>query len=370
MESIVKAGNTRVDKVRLDNVRLDKAPAARSQSTASQDASAPFSLDAAARQRRDLLRRFASTPYTMDLQLMQRTVRLETNHPPVLELAKKFFEHHQHGALAKAQVLWRIVCESDPQVPSIDVPLSAFSDMGLRYVNIGQRGFLAVDLENREAVAFFSDRFAEAETRFRNRPPLDILFCMTAASLGLVALSGGCVGGPDRGVLIFGPPNSGKTTSCYLAAKLGLEFHADQVVFLDGVRKPLRAWGDPFPAVFRPETVEFLPELRQTARLSTYADLSFYYLDKSPMQSRTARPLTPVCSLFLDRGTARKTELRKITPDEAVSRLRDCMLFNEDDRFEEQTTEALTALAAKPIYDLRYDNDPKCAAAVIEEMLR
>lgn len=301
---------------------------------------------------------------------MQRTVRLETNHQSVTELAKKFFKTHQHGAVGKPQFLWRVVCESDPHVESTDVPLSAFSDPGLRYVNIGQRGFLAVDLENREAVAFFSDRFVESETRFRSRPPLDILFCMTAASLGLVALSGGCVGVEDRGVLIFGEPNSGKTTACYLAAKRGLEFHADQVVFLDSNRNILRAWGDPFPAVFRPETVEYLPELRQTARRSTYADLSFYYFDKSPLQSRHARPVTPVCSLFLNRGASHETVLTKLTPEQAVSRLRACMLFNEDSPFDDQISSALTALAEKPIYDFRYGEDPKLAAAVIEEMLR
>ena len=349
---------------------VKSAPAARWPSPTRDLLSLSWSDGQDASVRPDLLRRFTSTPHTADLQLMQRTVRLETNDQPVIDLAKEFFKTHQHGAVRKQQFLWRIVCESDPHVESTDVPFSAFSDPGLRYVNIGQRGFLAVDLESREAVALFSDRFAEGETRFRNRSPLDILFCMTAASLGLVALSGGCVGVEDRGVLIFGEPNSGKTTACYLAAKRGLKFHADQVVFLDANRDALCAWGDPFPAVFRPETVEFLPELRQAARRSTYADLSFYYFDKGPLQAGHAQPVTPVCSLFLNRGASRETELKRLTPEEAVSRLRNSMLFNEDSRFDEQIFAALTALAEKPIYDLRYGEDPRLAAAVIEEMLR
>lgn len=320
--------------------------------------------------RSDLLRRFTSTPHAMNLQLMRRTVRVETNHAAVLELARTFFERHQHGRVAQPEFCWRIVCESDPHVQSTDVPFSAFSDPGLRYVNIGQRGFLAVDLENREAVIFFSGRFVDGDTRFRHRSPLDILFCLTAASLGLTALSGGCVGVEDRAVLVFGPPNSGKTTASYLAAKLGMEFHADQVVFLDATEGNICAWGDPFPAVFRPETLEFLPELRQNARHSSYNDLSFCYYDKSPMQPIHARCVTPVCSLFLDRGGVRDIELRRLTAEDAVSRLRDCMLFDEDGRFDEQILAALTLLAQKPAYELRYGSDPKDAAQVIAELLR
>jgi len=320
--------------------------------------------------RPDLLRRFTSTPHATSLRLMQRTVRLETNNRTVLTLARKFFERHQHGKIGRPEFLWRIVCEADPRVQSTGAPLSAFSDLGLRYVNIGQRGFLAVDLDRREAIGMVADLFLDGEPRLRHRPPLDILFCMTAASLGLTALSGGCVGVGDQGVMIFGPPNSGKTTACYLAAKLGMEYHADQVVFLDMSRGVLRAWGDPFPAVFRPETLDFLPEIRPSAHRSTYADLSFYYYDKTPLQARRAQSVVPVCSVFLDRGASAEPQLREITREEAVSRLRDGMLFNEGNRFEAQVTTALTALAGNPVYRLLYGRDPRAAATVIEKMLR
>jgi hypothetical protein len=326
--------------------------------------------DLAGRERQDLLRRFAPTPLMADFKLMQRTVRVETNSGALLDLTGKFFKLHQHGGSGRPEFRWRIVCESDPQVQSTAVPLAAFSDFGLRYVNIGQRGFMAVDLETREAVAFLADRFVEGEPRMRHRPPLDILFCMTAASLGLTALSGGCVGMNDRGVLVFGPPNSGKTTASYLAATLGLEFHADQVVFLDRNGKDLRAWGDPFPAVFRPETVEFLPELRNVSHHSTYDEHSFYYFDKSRMQGVAARPVVPECSVFLHRGATSTAKLTIIPPEEATSRLHEYMLFNEDDRFAGQISEALDALVERPAYDLRYPSDPKIAANVIAEMLR
>lgn len=319
--------------------------------------------------RQDLLRRFSLTPYSSDLQFMGRTVRLESNSNSLLNLALQFFQSHQCGAAHKPEFLWRLVCEPNWTASSSAVPLSAFSGPGLGFVNIGQRGFLAVDLKRREAVGFLSEVFLEPEARLRHRPPLDILFCMTASSLGLVALSGGCVAKNGRGVTVFGPPNSGKTTACFLAARSGLEFQADQVVFLDARRNQF-AWGDPFPAVFRTETLDFIPELREQVRPSTYDDLSFLYLEKSFLQPRNAQPVIPICSLFLERAVGGETQLRNLTRDEVVTRLRESVLFEEDQEFQPQILSVLENLAERPAYALRYDSDPKIAAFFIQKMLQ
>jgi hypothetical protein len=321
------------------------------------------------KKRQDLLRRFASTPHTANIRLMGRTVHLEASSQALLDLARSFFRSHQVRSEGTPEFLWRIVCESDPGVASTASPLSAFSDSGLQYVNMGQKGFLAVDFENREAAALFSDQFVKGAARFRHRPPLDILFCMTAPSLGLTTLSGACVGVNDHGILIFGPPDSGKTTASYLAARDGMQFHADQVVFLDMKANSVRAWGDPFPAVFRPQTTELLPELRQTALHSTYGDLEFYYFDKSSLQPQLARLLTPICGLFLNRNATNEKQLTRITKSEALSRLHDCLLFDEDERFDAQISAALSAVSSVPIYHLSYRDDPRIAAGVIQELL-
>jgi hypothetical protein len=320
--------------------------------------------------RPDQLHRFTPTPHTADVRLMQRTVRFETNSSAVLQLVLKCFERHQHGPAGAPQFVWCVVSEADPTVQATAVQFTAFSEPGFRYVNIGQRGFLAVDLERCEATGYFANLFLEGEPRLRHCRSLDLLFTLTAPSLGLTALSGGCVGDGDRGAMIFGPPNSGKTTACYLAARLGMEFHADQVVFLDTSRNLLRAWGDLLPAVFRPEALEFLPELRGVVRRSSYADLAFCYLDKTPLQARLAQPVTPVCSIFLDRGTTGEPQLTEMTREDAVSRLRECLLFHEDARFDAQITDALTELAGRPVYKLQYGSDPAVAASYIEGLLR
>lgn len=331
---------------------------------------ASSSCDLVTPERPDLLRRFTETPHAVDLVLMDRTIRLQTNSAAVLALAQKFFDRHQNGNAGPPEFTWRIICESDPQVQTLDPRLFAFSDCGLRYVSVGQRSFLAVDLEKREAVSFLADRFVEDESLLRNHRPLDLLFCMTAPSLGLTALSGGCVGIEDRGVLVFGPPNSGKTTACYVAAQSGMEFHADQMIFLDMSSGVPRIWGDFFPAVFRPETLKFFPDLRRLIRSSSHDGLEFYYFDKAPLQPGSAHAVHPVCSLFLDRGAASEPRLKQMTGKEALTRLNACLLFKEDARFETQINTALDALAAQPAYSLQYNEDPKTAAAIIQKLLR
>ena len=321
-------------------------------------------------ERPDLLGRFTPTPHRMDLQLMQRTVRLETNNRAILDVARQYFERHQHGKAGAPEFAWRIICEGASQLRSTAAQLSAFSDPGLAYVNIGQRGFLALDLDSREAVGYLSEASAESNSRFKHRPPLDILFCVTMSSLGITALSGACVGIEDRGVLIFGPPNSGKTTASYLAAKTGLEYHADQVVFLDNFGERSRAWGDPFPAVFRTQSLKFLPELTEGAHRSTYADLSFLYFDKSTLQAPEAHPINPICSVFLERRLSCELKLQEIGREDALPRLQDSLLFDEDARFDAQTHAALRALVQKPAYNLQYDSDPNIAARVIKDLLR
>lgn len=315
------------------------------------------------------MRRFIATSLVAELGLMGRIVRLETNAEAVIDLARKFFARYQHGPLSPPDFLWRIVCESDPRVQSTDVLFSAFSDLALRYVSLGQRGFLAVDLKSREVAGFVSDLFVSESDQSKNSRPLDILFCMTAPGLGLTPMSGGLVGAGDRGVLVFGPPNSGKTTACYLAAKSrNLEFHADQGVSLDMRDGSLRAWGDLFPAVFRPQTLEFLPELQRTTRPSSHAGLTFHYFDKQPLQNSRAHSVAPTCSVFLDRR-GQEPRIAEIGRQEIVLKLREHLLYHEDPMFTGQMNEALEALAEKPAYTFHYGSNPKDAADFIVKML-
>ena len=175
----------------------------------------------------DPLRRFRATPLHSDLYVMTRTIRLETNSPVVLKQVIECFKRYAPVVSGPAQSTWKIVCESREDSDLSWPPLTAFGDQTLRYINVGQRSFIAVDLQAREAVGVLPEHLAQDEAGFLS-VFLGSLFYLTAPALGLIAVSAACVAAEDRGLLMFGPPKSGKTTSSYWAQKLGLDFHADQ----------------------------------------------------------------------------------------------------------------------------------------------
>jgi hypothetical protein len=319
--------------------------------------------------RRDLLRRFTPTPYNVDLLVMGRTLRLETNSLTVIENALEFFARHQGASPGDPEFLWRLVSQKAPQMEQAGVALSAFSDRGLRFANIGHSSFLAVDLEAREGVGFLAEPLVEREPKLHCRSVFDTLFCMSAGGLGMVPLSAACVGIGEKGLLLFGPPNSGKTTVSYLAATRGLEFHADQAVFLERKAGRLRVWGDLLPAIFRPESLKFLPELQGATRRFSYPGLTVCYLPKRSLQAPKAHSVAPVCCVFLDRQAATVPTLSPIACPAWSSRLADNMLFKDYDLLAQQSTTLFPAFEKLPAYHLAYGSDPATATVLVRKLL-
>ncbi len=313
----------------------------------------------------DLLRRFTPTPLVADLRVMDRTIRLETNSPTILEHTRRALECYGGTPSGQPEFLWKLVSEADPELKPPWPEITAFSHEGLYLVNVGQRSFLAIDLEAKEAVGFLSEALSKDELGF-SRPFLAMLFSITAEALQLTALSTACVALGEKGLLIFGPPKSGKTTSSYLAGKLGLEFHADHVAFLEFEGSGLRAWGEFWPAVFHLETQAFLPELSDITREFYCRNLTFLYLEKSPLRASEAHGVIPVSCIFLERQTAEVPQLTPLGRVEFAVRLKESCLFQDD---EPERAAIVRALGDLPAYRLAYGSDPTAAAIFFRSLL-
>ena len=316
----------------------------------------------------DPLRRFTPTPLVTDLNLMGRKVRLESNSANLFGAITALFRLYPGSSSSPPDFLWRLVGEtnsgSNPPWPE----MKAFSDEGLRYVNLGQRSFFAIDLDTREAIGFLSEELASDATGLSSVFAAT-LFDLMAPALGLIHIAAACVALRGRALLVFGAPRSGKTTSTYLAGKLGLEFHADQASYLDLQRDELRVWGQFWPAAFRQETVQFLPELESSTRSFTYGNLTFLCFAKHPFSAPRARAVIPVGCVFLERQTANVPYLIPMAPSDREDRLNNSLAFQDDSRYAPQYAGALRELSKLPAYRLAYGNDPAVAATFLRSIL-
>ena len=316
----------------------------------------------------DPLRRFRATSLSFDVALMGKSIRIETDSPIILNHAARTFSRFEQTRNGPPpQFLWRIVSEPCGEPHVSWPPLTAFSDHTMRYINIGQRSFVAIDLRASEAVGILPDSFARDEAGFSS-VFLASMFYLTAPALGLTPISAACVAKGDKGLLLFGPPNSGKTTSSYCARKLGLEFHADQAAFLELDCGTVRVWGDFWPAAFRSETARFLPELSTLAHSFSYRDRTFLCLDKEPSFRGNAESVIPTACIFLERQAA-APKLIPLSSHDTRESFGWITPFKDDAGSKEKRAAVFQALSQLPSYRLLYGEDPSVAAVFFRSVL-
>jgi hypothetical protein len=318
--------------------------------------------------RTDLLHRFTPTPLVADLAVMGRTIRLETNSSRVFEQISQALAEYGSPSGKHPDFEWKVITEAAPSLKPRWPRMRAFSDEGLRYVNLGQRSFLALDLRTRQAIAFLAEELAQDAGGFHN-VFLSTLFELTAGSLGLTVVWAACVALGEKGLLVFGPSESGKTTSVYLAGKRGLEFHADQATFLEIEARKLRAWGQFYPAVFRTEAELFLPELPGLVRTLAYDDSTLYCLEKSRFAAPRTHGVVPMACIFLERRATGVPRLLPLSARELSRELRASLPFKDDASLEPQHSDVLRALAELPAYRLAYGSDPSVATIFFRSLL-
>ena len=316
----------------------------------------------------DPMHRFVPCPHTAHLPAAGRTVRLETNNPKLRDHMIELFACYPTPAHESADFLWRIIVESDSRSVPPWPRRSTFSDEGIRFAQFGQRNFLAVDLDAREAIGSVSEGLFE-DTHGFTSPFVDTLFYMTAGALGLVPFLAACLCSGTDALFVLGPPNQGKTTASYLAAQNGLTFLADQSVFLETVNSELRAWGDFVLLAFRPETLRYLPELTTRTLPFSYCDFSFYYMPKEQQGSGQRGHVSPTCCVVLERGASVAPCVDRLSAAEFAERLSNYIAFKDDRRFELQEQKIVRALADLPAYRLAYDSNPANAAPILRTLL-
>ncbi len=116
---------------------------------------------------RELLGRFTPTPWRAELCVAGRIVRLETNSKEILRRTVQVLGGRHSAHASGTPLRWRIVLDSEAALRPPWPPMTAFTGLGLHCVNIGQRSFLALDPDERVAVAFLAAGLTRDETGFR-----------------------------------------------------------------------------------------------------------------------------------------------------------------------------------------------------------
>jgi hypothetical protein len=317
----------------------------------------------------DLLRRFTPTSLVAHTRVMERTIRLESNSPIVIEYTRRALGTIGEAPAGKADCLWRVVTEAGFDFKATWPEMIAFSNQDLVFINLEQRGFLAADLGTREAVAFVAEELVNDELGFR-RPFLAMLFSITAPCLRLLPVMAACVALGPRGLLIFGPPRSGKSTSACLAGGLGLKFHADQVVFLDAEGEGLRAWGEFWPALFYQETSFPPADVAAIAQPFYDGRQTYLYLDSASRLAGPPHAVTPTCCIFLEARDSQPLRLLPLGRAELAARLNQYCLFDKGQLGDASLDAALNRLQGLPAYRLAYEGDCAAAAIILRSLLK
>ena len=312
--------------------------------------------------------RFRATSLSCTANLMGRNLCLETNNPIVLKYAGRFLSSVESSNHAHSQFLWKIVTEPGGESAATWPQMTAFSGKDIRYINLGQHSFIAVDHGARLAVGVIPEHLANDEPGFSS-VYLASMFYLTAPALGMVAVSAACVAMEGRGLLLFGVPGSGKTTASYLSTRFGLEFHADHAVFLDKKARTLRAWGEFWPAAFREDAIKYLPELAGQSRPLVYCDRTFLSVRKSRSPSGAAHSVTPVSCIFLQRQAGTSPKLVPIRQEETCARLPSFVPFIENMNAGPDRDSIFKSLGRLPAYNLAYGTDPSEAVVFLRSML-
>jgi hypothetical protein len=286
-----------------------------------------------ARTAQDLIGRFTPTPLCVEVHAIERTIRVETNSPSILELMRRALQDCGEGtqgstSSAPPAFRWRLV--SDP-LAGLKPPwpeASGVSDEGLRYASFGQSGFVAVDLASREAVGFLAEELMRDDVGFKGTV-LGTLFSMTADALGLTAFRALTAMQSAVGLLIFGLRPNDKATLSHLAEEVRLEFPAGETTFLDLTPDGFQAWGG------------FWPD----------------------------RAVAPACCVFFERASPEGAMLVPLSSARITERLRPYLLFDDDRNFGTQHADVLRALARLPAYCLAYGSGSTGAAGLFRRLL-
>ena len=186
---------------------------------------------------------------------------IRTNSAEVLAAAETSWPERA-GAFSEPRLRLQVLAEAGDDHPPPPPPRYRAQGKVL-CLAADSRHLAACDLERAKAVCWVSAALAANRTPFRYHYLEGIVYCLLSY-LRLTPVHASCVASGGRGVLLSGPPGTGKSCLAYACAKAGLTFVSDDVGYLLRADPGSRLLGRPHFLRLRPSALALFRELQGT----------------------------------------------------------------------------------------------------------
>jgi energy-coupling factor transporter ATP-binding protein EcfA2 len=207
-------------------------------------------------------------------------------------------------------------------------PLSMHSGPGMLGGATNVSNLVVVSPEERSALVVVSPQMLRFSYHVRYEMVEFAVFTLAARALGLVPLHAACVARRGRGVLLMGPSGSGKSTIALQSLLAGLDFLAEDGVFVGpdtllatGVANFLHVRSDSLRWIERRRDAA---EIRRSPMIKRRSGVKKYEVDlRRPGFRLAARAPAIVGTVFLSPQRAgRRPLLRRLEPPEMLHAMR------------------------------------------------
>ncbi|TAM61564.1 MAG: serine kinase [Rhodanobacter sp.] len=269
----------------------------------------------------------------MHRQVLGGRFRFESTSQPLLRLVQAAYDglprHQLPTAAPEFRVELRLLPrQAAPEHAAEPPPVRMQSGAGLICGVMDASNYVVLAPEQRRALVVASEDMLSRPYHLRYELIEFAVFTLATRGLGLVPLHGACVGRQGRGILLLGPSGSGKSTLALHSLLQGLDFLAEDAVFVQpdgplatGVANYLHVQADALRFIDDEEVRRWIsqaPIIRRRSGVEKFeADL------RQGRGRLAAAPLQLVGAVFVSSQSTGASEalLSPVPPDEAAARL-------------------------------------------------